>query len=279
MGKEEFLADDSYEHIKVEVNRGIGVVTLDRPDKLNAINQKMLRELCDVQQWLGAADHVNAVVLNGNGRSFCVGFDLQEADAEGGVPGVLENRIDLEQDFRMLMGFWDCPKPTISAVHGHCLAGGCELALSCDITVAAEDTRFGEPELRFGVGIGCMLMPWLTGPKQAKEIYFIGDDKISAERALSMGLINRVAPEGKALEVALGMAQKIATMDEHAMVMTKKAINRTYEIMGMRQALQSALDIDVEIASLNTPDRQTFREISMTKGLKAAIAWRDSRFS
>jgi enoyl-CoA hydratase len=273
------LSIESYEFIKVEVDRGVGIVTLDRPDKLNAINQKMLQEICAAQQWLGTADAVNAVVLNGNGRSFCVGFDLQEADSDGGISGVLENRMDLEQDFRMLMGFWDCPKPTISAVHGHCLAGGCELALSCDLTVAAQGTRFGEPELRFGVGIGCMLMPWLTGPKQAKEIYFIGDDKIPAERALAMGLINHVAPEGEALDVALKMARKIASMDEHAMLMTKKAINRTYEIMGMRQAMQSALDTDVEIASLNTPDRQTFREISTSKGLKAAIAWRDSRFS
>ena len=176
------------------------------------------------------------------------------------------------------MGFWHCKKPTISAVHGHCLAGGMELGLSCDLTIAAEGTRFGEPELRFGVGIGCMLMPWLTGPKQAKEIYFLGDDRISADEAKSMGLINRVVPEGQALDAAMEIAQKLAAIDEDAMQMTKKAINRSYDIMGMAQAMQAALDIDVEIASLDTPDRRKFREISVQEGLKAAIAWRNSRF-
>lgn len=273
------MSVENFETICIEVDRGVCVVSLNRPDRLNAINQQMIVELKQLQAWVEEEESVNVVVLHGNGRAFCVGFDLQEADDSGSIPGVIENREILESDLEMIMGFWKCTKPTISAVQGYCLAGGCELALACDITIASEDAFFGEPELRFGVGIGCMLLPWLTGPKQAKELYFTGDDRVSADRALSMGLINHVVSNGDVLQKAMEMARAIAVMDKDAVRMTKKAINNSYAIMGMQQALNSALDIDVEIASMDTPDRRMFREISQREGLKAAIAWRDSRFS
>ena len=119
---------------------------------------------------------------------------------------------------------------------------------------------------------------WLTGPKQAKELIFTGNDRIAAERALAMGLVNRVVPEGEALAAAMEMAGQIAVMDEQAMALSKAAINRTYEIMGLREAMQIGVDLDVEITCLDTPDRRQFREISRREGLKAALAWRDARF-
>ena len=176
----------------------------------------------------------------------------------------------------MTMGFWHCPKPTISAVHGHCLAGGCELALACDITIASEDAIFGEPELRFGAGIVCLILPWLTGPKQAKELIFTGNDRIAAERALAMGLVNRVVPEGEALAAAMEMAGQIAVMDEQAMALSKAAINRTYEVMGLREAMRSGVDLDVEITPRHAGSPAV--PISRREGLKAALAWRDARF-
>ena len=100
------------------------------------------------------------------------------------------------------MQFWDCPKPTIAAVHGFALAGGFEMALSCDLTIAAEGTRFGEPEVRFGSGIVALLLPWMTTPKLAKELLLTGNDQIDAQRALGMGIVNRVVPLGSELETA-----------------------------------------------------------------------------
>ena len=122
---------------------------------------------------------------------------MPATEGEPPPPDLLATRRKLELCCDMTMGFWHCPKPTISAVHGHCLAGGCELALACDITIASEDAIFGEPELRFGAGIVCLILPWLTGPKQAKELIFTGNDRIPAERALAMGLVNRVVPAGR----------------------------------------------------------------------------------
>ena len=270
-----------YDTIDFEVDRGIGVLTLNRPHVLNAINRRMVEEIADVQSRVETDREVNVLVLAGSGPSFCAGYDLKEADARGDEdPGrdLLGTRDKLERACDMTMGFWHCRKPTLSAVHGHCVAGGCELALACDLTIASEDALFGEPELRFGAGIVCLILPWLTGPKQAKELIFTGNDRIPAERALAMGLVNRIVPEGEALPAAMEMARQIAVMDEHAMALSKVAINRTYEIMGLREAMRSGVDLDVEITCLDTPDRKQFREISSREGLKAAIAWRDARF-
>ena len=270
-----------YETIGFEVERGIGVLTLRRPRVLNAINHKMIDEILEVQSRVETDSSIHVLVLHGAGRAFCAGYDLKEADAgpdEARAPDLLGARRLLQRDCDMTMGFWHCRKPTLSAVHGHCLAGGCELALACDITIASEDALFGEPELRFGAGIVCLILPWLTGPKQAKELIFTGNDRIPAERALAMGLVNRVVPEGQAFDAAMDMARQIAVMDEHAIALSKAAINRTYEIMGLREAIQSAVDLDVEITCLDTPVRRRFREISRRDGLGAALAWRDARF-
>ena len=258
------------------------MLTLNRPRVLNAISSAMIDEIMDVQARVAKDPEVNVLVLAGAGRSFSAGYDLKEADAgtqgEPPPPDLLATRHKLELCCDMTMGFWHCPKPTISAVHGHCLAGGCEVALACDINIASEDAVFGDPELRFGAGIVCLILPWLTGPKQAKELIFTGNDRIPAERALAMGLVNRVVPQGRALEAAMEMAGQIAVMDEQALALSKAAINRTYEIMGLREALQSGVDLDVEITCLDTPDRRQFREISVREGLRAALAWRDARF-
>ena len=268
----------SYETITFEVEKGVGVLTMNRPDNLNAMNQKMVDEMMDVQARVETDAGVNVLVLTGAGRSFCAGYDLKEAYEGSAERNLVTTRQLLKHDLEMTMGFWECSKPTLSAIHGHCLAGGCELALACDLSIASEDAIFGEPELRFGAGIVCMILPWLTGPKQAKELIFTGNDKISAERALAIGLINKVVPSGQALDATLEMARQIAVMDAHVMALSKQAINRAYEIMGMREALNAALDLDVEITSLDTPDSTKFKELARTEGLKAAIAWRDSRF-
>ena len=112
------------------------------------------------------------------------------------------------------MRFWDCPKPTVSAVHGYCLAGALELALACDLTVADSTAIFGEPEVRFGSAIVALLVPWIAGPKFAKELLLTGADDISAQRALQMGLVNQVVDEGRALARAMQLAGAMTYVGE-----------------------------------------------------------------
>ena len=90
------------------------------------------------------------------------------------------------------MRFWDCPKPTVAAIHGPCMAGAFEMALACDISVCSRDATFGEPELKFGAGIVTLLLPWMVGPKAAKDIILTGDDTLNADRALALGIVSRV---------------------------------------------------------------------------------------
>jgi enoyl-CoA hydratase len=264
--------------IRYETHGPVGVLTLHRPERMNALNAAMLGEIervCD----LAEADHaVRVLVLTGAEGNFSSGFDLKE-QMERRPSGAQAWREILDKDFGATMRFWNLAKPTIAAVRGACLAGACEMALACDITIAAEDAFFGEPELKFGAGIVTMILPWVTGPKQAKEIIFNGMDRIPAAEALRLGMINRVVPAGEALDAALAMARHIAVMDPELVRETKKAINRTCEIMGMDTALKVALDIDHQVESHGSPDKREFMDIARTQGLRAAIAWRDRRFA
>jgi len=267
----------NYQTILSERRGPVALITLNRPERLNAISQRMIDELNHALDSAEKDEGARAVVLTGAGRAFSAGFDLKDG-AAAERKGVADWRPLLERDCDIILRFWYSRLPTIAAARGYCMGGGCELALACDITIAAEGTFFGEPELRFGSGIVTMIMPWLTGPKQAKELLLLAQDRLSAERALAIGLVNRVVPLGHELDTALALARDLAVMDRDAVSLTKQAINRTLDIMGMREALRAALDLDVEIESLETPERRTFKEITQRDGLKAALAWRDARF-
>jgi enoyl-CoA hydratase len=268
---------ESYETIVSRRDGRIGFIAFNRPQALNALNATLLAETTRALAALARDDQVAAIVIHGEGRAFSAGFDLKESAARG-TSGAAAWREVLEHDFDFIVQFWDCPKPTIAAVHGYCLAGAFELMLACDITIAAEGTLFGEPEVRFGSGIIAMLLPWITGPKQAKELLLTGNDKVSAERALAMGIVNRVVPADEVMATATAMAEDIAAAAPLSVELTKRAINRTYEIMGMRQALLAALETDILLEASEGPERAEFNRSRREQGLQAAIAWRDARF-
>jgi len=264
------------EEVRFEMLGPVARITLNRPEKLNALNGVMIAALHDALDRAEAEPSARCVVLHGEGRAFCSGFELGASGWPDTVPGV---RALLKRDFDIIMRFWDSPLPTVAAVHGYCLGGGFELALACDITVAAESCRFGEPEPRFGSGIVALLLPWVTGPKQAKRMLFTGDDRIDARRAQGFGLLTDVVEDGTHLDAALALAREIAVNDPQAVALTKQAIARSYDIMGMRQALLQAMEIDVLIETTETPESREFNEVLRREGARAAIAWRRARLS
>jgi enoyl-CoA hydratase len=268
---------DSFETIELRRDGPISIIVLNRPRRLNAINQAMLDELQHVLDAVEEDPDTRAVVVLGAGCNFSSGFDLHE-QMERRPVGVGPWREILDRDFRTVMRFWHLSKPTIAAVRGYCLAGACELALACDMTLAADDAIFGEPELKFGAGIVVMLLPWLVGPKLAKELILTGADRISAQDALRMGLINRVLPAVELEPAAIKLARHIAVIDPMLVKRTKRAINRTFEIMGMMEALEASLDIDLAIEGEGSEDKRRFMEMARRDGLRAAFAWRDARF-
>jgi enoyl-CoA hydratase len=252
------------------------LLTLNRPDKLNAVNVPMIEALDAALDAAEADGGVRAIVLAGSGRAFSAGFDLDMGLGES-RPDPAAVRRALESDFRIITRLWDSPKPTISAVHGYCLGSAMELALACDLTMASDDCRFGEPEVKFGSGIVALLLPWLAAPKAAKYLLLTGDDRVSAAEMQAMGLVNRVVTAAALVGEAIALAQRIAANDQHAVQLTKKAINRSLDIGGMRQAMLASLDIDVAIETSETAESREFNEILKRDGAKAAIAWRAGR--
>jgi enoyl-CoA hydratase len=263
--------------IIVETIDRVARITLNRPERTNALNQAMLGEIGQALDAIERDTNLRAVIVRGAGNAFSSGFDLKE-QMERQPSGVEQWQPILRKDFDTIMRFWHCPLPTIAAVRGPCLAGACELALACDITIASEDAFFGEPELKFGAGIVSMILPWIVGPKAAKEIILTGEDRVSAARAKEIGMINRIVPSMELDETALSMARHIAAIDPNLVKETKRAINRAYEAQNMLEALEEALAIDLAIEGAGSPDKKQFMDIARRDGLKAALAWRDSRF-
>jgi enoyl-CoA hydratase len=266
-----------YNTIIASSENGIGRIAFNRPKALNAFNGALMREATDALKCFEDDNAIRAIVISGEGRAFSAGFDLKESAAKNYTTAA-QWRLAIEADFEFIMQFWDCRKPTISALHGFCIGGGMELAMACDITIAGEDTLLGEPEVRFGSGIVAMLVPWMVGPKFAKDILLTGNDRIPVARAYHMGLVTEVVEEGRHLDFALEKAREIAQAAPLSVELTKRAINRGFDIRGMRSALLAAADIEVVIEASAGEERKEFNRIRDEKGLKEAIAWRDSRY-
>jgi enoyl-CoA hydratase/carnithine racemase len=251
-------------------------VTLNRPNKLNAISGEVVRRLRESWRQAAEDDEVKVVVLTGAGRAFSAGYDIAE-EVEQEIEGAERWHEVLAEDVELTMELWALPKPTIAAVRGWCLAGACELAMASDLVVAADDAQFGEPEIRYGSGPVTLLMPFVLGQKKTNELLFTGD-AISATEAERLGLVNAVvAPD--ALEDAVNaLVAKIAPTPLPVLRLTKLALVRAQEAMGLRTAVAANLDISAMLNAAETPEQQEFDRITAEQGLKAALAWRDSRY-
>jgi enoyl-CoA hydratase len=272
------MTDPAYTTLSVTVDSRIATLTFQRPNVLNAFDPTLVTETIQALAALEANDEVLAIIVRGTGRAFSAGFDMK-ASAAAPTPDTAGWRTILETDFAFIMGFWHCAKPTIACVHGHCIGGAFELALACDITVAAASTRFGAPEVRFGSGTVAMLLPYIAGPKAAKELLLTGNDRLTAARAEALGIVNHVVPDGEEYARACTIAADLAAAAPEAVRLTKRAINRSYEAMGLNAALASALETDIFLEAAGGPQRAEFNRIRAAEGLKAALAWRDAQFS
>jgi len=268
----------TFETIRYEVKDAVATLTLARPERANALNARMLEEINRAMDMAEADAAARVVVVTGAGTAFSSGFDLKE-QMERKPTGFDQWRSVLRKDFDAVMRFWHCPKPTLAAVRGPCLAGAFELMLACDMTIASDTAFFGEPELKFGAGIVVMLLPWLVGPKIAKEIVYLGEDRLSAQRARELGIVNRVVADGLLETETATVARHLATLDPKLLRLTKRAINQTLERQGLLDAREAALAIDLDIEGPGSADKIAFMEVARAEVLKAARAGRDRRFT
>jgi enoyl-CoA hydratase len=252
-------------------------LTMNRPASLNALSAALMDALIGELDRAAADPDVRVVILAGAGRAFCAGYDLDE-DASGGALDAAGWHAELAHATGQMLRILDHPTPVIAQVQSYCLAGGTDLMLACDLAVAADDAYFGYVDVRFGSGVVSMFLPWVVGVRKAKELLFTGEDRVGAEEALRIGLVNRVVPRDDLEAATLALAEEISKNEPFVVQTTKRAANRAWDVAGFRAAMAANTELDVMIETANLPARDEFRRITQEQGLRAAIAWRDARY-
>ena len=268
----------NYETILYEtVEERIRRLTLNRPEKLNAMSPQLLSEFDAALDAFEADDGASVLVIRGAGRAFCAGYDLAAPVGSGGRFTVTEDRWWLRKLVARWQRLWNLAKPTIAQIHGYCLAGGTELAGHCDIAFASEDAQFGHPAGRtLGVIPTLSMWPYLLGMRKTKEYLFTGDS-MSAHEAAEWGLVNRVVPKDRLEEETLAYARRVAKVPAELLTLHKAATNRFFEHMGIYAAEQSAAEFDA-IAHQTTTAKDEMKRMREL-GLKRALDSRDKPFS
>jgi enoyl-CoA hydratase/carnithine racemase len=260
-----------------EQDEHVAIIRFNRPDKLNALTPAMMQELDRLLDRINADDEARCLVITGVGdRAFSVGFDLDGLQMPETTPDLT---MAVESNFRIILKIWNLRIPAIAAVNGFAVAAGSNLAMICDITLAAENARFGVPEIRHGALSPLLLLPWFIGnPKMIHYLYYSGDT-VSAQEALGLGMVARVVPQDQLFGEAMRMARRIAMVPPYAVEMTKESLRRTYESMGFRNALQSHRYIDsLVLGASGIPEKDRLFGLMESGDMKSFLEARDGPF-
>jgi enoyl-CoA hydratase len=255
-------------------------VTLNRPEKRNALNSVLRQEIITAVREGETDPDVRVTVIAANGPSFCAGYDLTQniAQAGSGVPaadypyagagGFQRSVVDL------WTSMWDLSKPVIAQVHGHCLAGGSELATGCDLVYVAADARIGYPAVRFGTP-DMQYHAWLMGMRRGMELMLTGDSMTGVEAA-DWGFANRAFPAGELAQETLRIARRIANIPSDVLQVNKRTVHRAMDHMGMRQALRAGTELS--IVNSHSEGGREFIDNIRELGLTEALSIRDASF-
>ncbi|MBI2305220.1 MAG: enoyl-CoA hydratase/isomerase family protein [Chloroflexi bacterium] len=267
-----------YQNIIYETDGPIARVILNRPEKMNALSFALREEVVEALGVAERDDGVRVVIVKGAGRCFSAGMDLADYTSP---PTTISPRLDRVSGQaqrvrrRISWAMWNLLKPVIAQVHGYCLAGATEVASMCDLRIVAEDAQIGFPPVR-NMNFGNVLwMPWLLGMTKAKEFMFTGDS-MGGKEAYRVGWATGVYPSDKLEKETERLARRIALVETDLVMMTKRAINRTYEIMGLKAATDTADDLAVLVGYRES--RTQWETAVREKGLKGALSERDQPF-
>ena len=259
------------ETIAVERSGRVARITLNRPEKLNAISRQLQQELIEALVEAERDDAVHIALVSGAGRAFSAGYDLTRGAgvAAEQASAISRDRDGLEELNRNWLRIWDLRLPVVAKVHGHCLAGGTQLATICDVTFVAEDAKVGAPQLPLGAGFVASYWAWQVGAKRAKEFFFPVGSMISGREAADIGLFNRALPTDQLDQFVDDYVELAAKTPKEILVLQKKAINRTQEVQGFREALMGGVEIDA-IAHVTEPVLAMNRSLKQ-RGLRATL--------
>jgi enoyl-CoA hydratase len=270
----------AYETVLFEPDGAVAYITLNRPEKLNAISPQLRNDLEAALREADNGDEIRVVVLRAAGRAFCAGYDLTPQVRPAGEPvqrrSIAQDRDGLRKSIERWLWMWNFRKPIIAQVHGFCLAGGGELAGMCDIIFCAEDAKFGHPAGRaLGIPPTLGLWPMKIGMLKSKELLFTGDT-IDGKEAERIGMVNHAVPAAELGDYVKRFAERVAQVPLDALTVHKHVVNRWFEIMGLRTGAGEGAEFDAIYHE--TPAALEFSQIARERGLKAALEWRDKPF-
>jgi enoyl-CoA hydratase len=275
----------SYTTLRIDkdaANPRIARLLLNRPERLNAINDDTPREIRAAVEWAHADDEVHVIVVEGAGKGFCGGYDLSHfGQGEIDHPCQQERMpwdpmtdyAAMKRNTEDFMTLWRSPKPTIAKVHGHAVAGGSDIALCCDLLVMAEDARIGYMPTRVWGCPTTAMWTYRLGPTRAKQLMFTGDT-IDGVTAAAWGLANEAVPPAQLEDKTRALAERIAGVPRSHLAMHKLVVNQVMLTMGLEQSQSMATLFDG--ITRHNPEGLWFRRYAQAEGFKAAVQWRDS---
>lgn len=265
-----------FDDLLVSVENGVGTITLNRPEKHNALRQNTFAELSDAFDQLERDPDTRVVVLTGAGsKVFCSGIDLF-------ADGLPENSQDWDDhtasNARVISKIWYCDKPVITALNGGAIAGGCNLAMVGDLTIAADNAFLSEPEIRHGALSPLLMLPWLMQFKGFNEIYLTGD-RVDASRARELGIVNFVVPDEELAAATQRLAERVANAPAYALTLAKRAVRLTLDIQGFKAAQDAHRYIDTYmLASNGVTEKERLMSILSEQGVGAFLNARDTPY-
>jgi len=267
----------AFSNIVLEKRDLIGTLTLNRPEKLNAMTPALIAEMGEAFTEIEKDREIKVVVIRGAGRSFCTGYDLTVGLSDGST-----ERYTLDDDQRTLQKYvehWlrlrDLPKPVISMVHGYGLAGGTQLAISTDIIFVAENAAIGFPSIPAGAGYVSSFWNWMVGPHRTKYMAFLPGSRISGKEAEAIGFATRVFPAESLEQETYDYARRVAKVPAQKLRLEKLAINRAVDMQGFRTAVLQGAEFDAIFHF--GPGNEEIRKIQKERGLRGAIQWYEQK--
>jgi enoyl-CoA hydratase len=251
----------------------IGTLTLNRPEKLNAMTPALIAEMGEALTQVEKDPEIKVLIVRGAGRAFCTGYDLTVGLGDPGG-----ERYTLDSDQRSLQHYvehWlrlrDLPKPVISMVHGYCLAGGSQLAISTDMIFVAENASIGFPSIPAGAGYVSSFWNWMVGPHRTKYLAFLPGSRISGKEAEAIGFATRAFPAESLERETYDYARRVTKVPAQKLRLEKLAINRAMDIRGFRATVLAGAEFDAIFHF--GPGNEEIRTVQKERGLRGAIQW------
>ena len=266
-----------FTNIKLEKENLIGTLTLNRPEKLNAMTPALIAEFAEALNQIERDKEIKVVVIRGAGRAFSTGYDL----AGGWGEGVTE-KFTLDDDQRFLQRYvehWlrlrDLPKPVIAMVHGYCLAGATQLCIASDMIFVADDARIGFPSIPAGAGYVSAFWNWMVGPHRTKYLAFLPGSRISGKESEAMGFATRCFPAADLEKETYDYARRVTKVPAQKLRLEKIAINRAMDVRGFRTTVLAGAEFDAIFHF--GPGNDEIRAVQKERGLKGAIQWYEEK--